>query len=84
MMTSLIVACLWVLLATIVAFLPMSRQYTPAMTLLAAAPVIIIWIGYDYGWWVAALGTAAFVSMFRYPLRHIWRRLKGKISKVPK
>ena len=84
MITSLMIGCLWVLLATVTAFLPMAHQYKPGVTLLIAAPVIIIWIGYDHGWWVAALGLAAFVSMFRNPLRYIWKRLKGENPKVPK
>ena len=69
---SLIIGCLWVLAGTFCAFLPMRRQYPIGVTLLIAAPVLIGWIGYDFGWIVAVLAAAAFVSMFRRPLMHFY------------
>ena len=77
MSTSLLLAALWVLAATGVAMLPMRHQFPPGVLLLAAAPVLIIWLGYDFGW-IASLGAlAAFVSMFRNPLRYYWRKWRG-------
>lgn len=84
MTPSLIIACLWVIASAIVAFLPMKRQYYPGITLLVAAPVLIIWLGYDFGWWVALIGVFGFVSMFRNPLIYIYRRLRGEHPEVPK
>lgn len=84
MTPSLILACLWVIASTIVAFLPMRRQYIPGIILLVAAPVLIIWLGYDYGWFVSIIGLFAFVSMFRNPLLYIYRRLRGENPEVPK
>ena len=78
MSTPLILACLWVLLGTITAFLPMRYQYAPGLTLLIAAPVLIVWIGYEHGVWVAAFGAFAFVSMFRNPLRYLAKKALGK------
>ena len=65
------------------ALLPMRRQYVPGIGLLLLAPVLIIWIGLDYGWLVAVLAVAAFVSMFRNLLRYIYRRLKGEHPEIP-
>lgn len=79
-----IFACLWVVASAVVAFLPMRRQYVPGIALLIAAPLIIIWLAYDYGWWVALIGLFGFVSMFRNPLIYIYRRLRGEHPEVPK
>lgn len=84
MTPSLIIACLWVIASAIVAFLPMRRQYVPGITLLIAAPILIIWLGYDYGWWLSLVGLFGFVSMFRNPLIYIYRRLRGENPEVPK
>jgi len=77
-------ACIWVLASTIVAFLPMKRQYLPGVILLIAAPIIIVWLGAAHGWWFAVLGLFAFGSMFRNPLIYIYRRLRGENPEVPK
>lgn len=83
MTPSLIIGCIWVPLAVITALLPMRMQYVPGIGLLLLAPVLIIWIGLDYGWLVAVLAVAAFVSMFRNLLRYIYRRLKGEHPEIP-
>lgn len=84
MTLSAILAALWVIASAIVALLPMKRQYVPGVTLLIAAPILIVWLGYDYGWWVAVFGLFAFVSMFRNPLRYLYRRARGLETEVPK
>lgn len=84
MTTSLVIGCLWVIAATIVALLPMQRQYVPGVALLIAAPVLIVWLGLDYGWFVSLLAAFAFVSMFRNPLRYFYRRARGDAPEMPK
>ena len=80
---SLLLGCFWVLGATIVALLPMRRQYVPGVALLAVAPVLIGFIGWQHGWIFAALGAAAFVSMFRNPLRYFWKKARGEAPELP-
>ncbi len=77
-------SCLWVLAATGTAMLPMKYQYAPGITLLVLAPVLIVWLGAVHGWWVSALAIAAFVSMFRNPLRYFIRRALGQKPELPK
>ena len=77
MSLSLIAGALWVVIATIVAFLPMRFQWIPGLALLVAAPVLLGWIALDHGWWWSALGGLAFVSMFRRPLGYLGRRVLG-------
>lgn len=83
MSLSLFLGCVWVVAATVVAMLPMRRQYVPGVTLLIAAPVLIGFIGWQHGWIFAALGAAGFVSMFRNPLRYLWRRARGEQPELP-
>lgn len=81
MSTSVLVAAFWALAATAIAFLPMRRQYAPGLVLLAAAPVLIVWLGYDHGWFWSLAAVLALLSMFRNPLRYFLRvglaRLRG-------
>ncbi|WP_394154023.1 DUF2484 family protein [Loktanella salsilacus] len=83
MIWSAFVACLWVPAATITAFLPMRLQMVPGIGLLIAAPALIVWLGADFGWLIAAVGVFAFVSMFRNPLRYFWARARGQNPQLP-
>jgi hypothetical protein len=57
--------------------LPMRAQMLPGVALLVAAPLLLIWIGFAHGWIWLAVGTFAFVSMFRRPLTYFARRAMG-------
>ena len=83
MIWSGIIAALWVLAATVTAFLPMRRQMVPGIVLLAAAPVLILWLATDFGWLVALLAVGAFASMFRHPLRYLVARAQGRNPALP-
>lgn len=73
----------WVFAATVVAMLPMRRQYVPGLTLLLAAPLLILWIGIAVSWWAGVLALAAFASMFRNPLRYFWAKARGQNPQLP-
>ena len=79
----ILLACFWVLAAAVVAMLPMRLQFPPGVLLLAAAPLLIIWLGYDFGWIAALAALAAFISMFRNPLRYYWRKWRGLETGFP-
>ena len=80
---SLISGCFWVLAATVTAMLPMQRQMVPGLILLATAPLIIAWIGWQHGWIFAILGLLAFLSMFRNPLKYLWKKARGGKPDLP-
>ena len=80
----LILGCLWVLASAITAMLPMRMQFPPGITLLIAAPVLLVWTGLVHGWLWLAVGLFAFVSMFRHPLRYFLRRALGRPAPLPK
>jgi hypothetical protein len=84
MSTSLILACIWALGATVTALFPMRYQMVPGLLLLLAAPVLLAFIAAQHGFWIFALGLAAFVSMFRNPLRYLWKRLRGERPERPR
>jgi hypothetical protein len=80
----LILGCLWVLASAITAMLPMRQQMLPGITLLIAAPVLLVWIGIAHGWIWLAIGLFAFLSMFRHPLMYFARRALGRPTRLPK
>ena len=67
----------WIVLAALVACLPMRLQYPPGLTLLLLAPPLIVWLALDHGLLLAAFGLFAFGSMFRRPLRHLLAKARG-------
>lgn len=75
MSLSLTLACLWVLAASIIAMLPMRRQFAPGIALLIAAPFLLTYIGYQHNPWVVLAASIAVISMFRRPLFYMTRRL---------
>ncbi|MGB3177682.1 MAG: DUF2484 family protein [Albidovulum sp.] len=79
-----LLACLWVLAATLVAFLPMRRQFAPGLALLIVAPAIIIWLTSAINVWVGLAALVGFISMFRNPLRYIAKRAFEKIIPAAK
>lgn len=83
MSLAVVFCALWVLAATVVAFLPMRTQYVPGLVLLILAPVLIVWLGLVHGWIFGLVALGGFVSMFRNPLRYFWRRFRGD-SEGPK
>ena len=82
-MTLLWLSILWVFASALVALMPMRRQYAPGVALLVSAPVLIIWIGSVVGWWASVLALAAFVSMYRNPLRYLYAKFTGRPVSVP-
>ena len=78
MSLSLIVGCLWVVAAAVVAMLPMRAQFPPGIALLVAAPCLLAWIAVDHGAWIFGAGLFAFLSMFRRPLGYLVRQLARK------
>jgi hypothetical protein len=74
----------WVFASALVAMLPMRLQYVPGVLLLLAAPVLLWMIAQTVGFWSAAAGLLAFMSMYRNPLRFFWKRLTGQEVEIPR
>lgn len=84
MQLSLILAFIWVVILSLVAMLPMKRQVYLGLPLLIAAPFLLGYLGYQYNGWVVLAGLAAFISMFRHPLKYFIRRALGLPVTLPK
>ncbi len=83
MTLTILLAIAWVFASTIVAFLPMRRQYLPGSILLLSAPVLIVLLWVQVGWLVGLASLFAFLSMFRNPLRYFWKKWRGLPVEVP-
>lgn len=84
MSLSMTLGCLWVLVGTIVAFLPMRLQYVPGIALLLAAPMLIWLIARDHGGLAGGFAAFALISMFRNPLKYMAARVLGRNCEVSK
>lgn len=78
MSTALTLACLWVLAASGVAFLPMRLQRIVGLPLVVAVPVLLYLIAAAHGLLITLACVAGVVSMLRRPLAHFWKKLTGK------
>ncbi len=58
--------------------LPMRLQFPPGLVLFVSAPALILWLSYDYGWFIGVLAIAGFASMYRNPIRYYWRKWTGR------
>jgi hypothetical protein len=77
---SLILACLWVLAAAIVALLPMRFQYVPGLALLILSVPLAVFVGVEVGWVWVVLVVFAVLSMFRRPLMALVRHLRHRFA----
>jgi len=75
MSQSLTLACLWVVVAALIAMLPMRRQFAPGIALLTSAPFLLAYLGFQHNPWIVLAASLAILSMFRRPLFYMTRRL---------
>jgi len=83
MSLSLILACVWAVIAAFTAMLPMRKQYIPGIPLLIAIPFLLAFLGYQHGPWPVLLVTAGIASMMRNPLIYFYRRARGLPVSLP-
>jgi hypothetical protein len=78
MTPSLIGACLWAVVATIVALMPGRIHWPAAYALIAVGIPLLGWVTYQNGplWGLAVLAGGA--SMLRWPLLYLLRGLRRR------
>ncbi len=76
-MNVLVLGCIWVVLGAGTATLPIRYQTVPGLVLLLSAPWLFWQIGSQFGWLPLLVAVAAFLSMFRKPLRYLALRAVG-------
>lgn len=81
-MSPVLAACLWVLVASVIALIPSRRNHWPqAYVLIATAVPLVAWIGYVHGILAGLVATMAGASILRWPVRYLlaWvRRVVGR------
>ncbi|OYX41136.1 MAG: hypothetical protein B7Z02_16820 [Rhodobacterales bacterium 32-67-9] len=79
---SIILACLWAIIATATAMLPSRDHHWRAAYLLIAAGIPILgWVTYENGPWIGLIVLAAGASILRWPLIYLWRWLRRKAAR---
>ncbi|PCD77571.1 DUF2484 family protein [Pseudothioclava arenosa] len=77
MTPSLIAACLWALIATLIALGPRRFHWRAAWGLIGLGVPLLGWVTYENGVLVGLLVMAGGMSVLRWPLIYLWRRLRG-------
>ncbi|WP_417249858.1 DUF2484 family protein [Celeribacter sp.] len=77
MSNSLILACLWAILANVLALFPSKRNHWPqAYVLFALGVPLVGYVTYENGPWIGLVVLAAGISVLRWPLVYLGRWLK--------
>ena len=78
MSLSLILACLWVVAAALLAAIPSrDNHWRRAYGLMAVGIPVLGFVTYQNGPWWGLVALAAGASILRYPLKHGLARLRG-------
>lgn len=75
MTPSLLFACLWALFATIVALAPRRIHWPAAWVLIGLGVPLLGWVTLENGPWVGLLVLAGGVSVLRWPVVYLLRRI---------
>ncbi len=81
MKLSLLVLCLWLVVANVAGMLPSKNSYwRRAYVLMALFVPVLAYVFIENPWWVGALAVLAAASVFRWPLIYALRWMKRKVS----
>jgi hypothetical protein len=74
MIWALGIACLWLILANVIAMFPSrDHHWRNAYMLIAVGLPLLVWVGLVVGWLLAAVFLVAGASVLRWPLIYLWR-----------
>jgi len=76
MTLSLTLACIWAVVATIIAMMPMKTHWPAAYVLIAIGIPLLGYVTYENGPLIGLLVFAAGASMLRWPLIYLFRWLR--------
>lgn len=78
---SLILACLWVVLANLLAMLPSrDNHWRRAYLLIAVGVPLLGYVTWQNGPWIGLLALAAGISVLRWPVIYLGRWLRGQLE----
>lgn len=77
MTTSLILACVWAIVANLIALIPSKKAHWPqAYGLIAVGVPLLGYVTYENGPWVGLVFLVAGMSILRWPVVYLGRWLK--------
>ena len=80
MNASIILACLWVVTASVIAMLPSKRHHWPAAYVLIAFGIPILgFVTYQNGPWLGLAAFFAGASILRWPVRYLVRWVRTRL-----
>jgi CHASE2 domain-containing sensor protein len=81
MTLSLILACLWAVLANVLAMVPSSdNHWTRAYILIAIGIPLVGYVTYENGHWIGLLVLVAGMSVLRWPVRYLFSWLRRQVT----
>ncbi|MEF3046226.1 DUF2484 family protein [Pseudotabrizicola sp. L79] len=78
MTASLTLACVWAVVATVIAMLPGRFHWRAAYVLIALGIPLVGWVTYQNGPYIGMIVLAGGVSVLRWPVIYLFRWLKGR------
>ena len=85
MSLSLVAACVWIVLANVLALIPSKdNHWSRAYVLIAIGIPILGWVTYQNGPWVGLLCLAAGASVLRWPVFFLFRWIRERARTVQK
>lgn len=78
MTLSFLAACLWALIATLIALGPRRFHWPAAWVLIASGVPIVGWVTYESGAILGVLVLIGGMSVLRWPVIYLLRRLRGQ------
>ncbi|NSX54181.1 DUF2484 family protein [Parasulfitobacter algicola] len=81
-MISLLLCCIWVVVANVLAMIPSKdNHWTRAYFLIAIGAPLLGYVIYQNGPWVGLLFLVAAMSVLRWPAIYLWRWIRRKFEK---
>ncbi|KEO51285.1 DUF2484 family protein [Thioclava pacifica] len=77
MTISLLLACVWALLATGIALGPQRFHWPAAWVLIALGVPLVGWVTYENGPLLGLIALAGGMSVLRWPVIYLFRALRG-------
>ncbi|MGB8811581.1 MAG: DUF2484 family protein [Paracoccaceae bacterium] len=81
MSVSLILSCVWVVVATGAAVLPRRVHWPAAYVLIVLGIPLVGWVTYQNGPFIGMMVLAGGASMLRWPIIYLWRWTSGRLIK---
>ncbi|MBL4811749.1 MAG: DUF2484 family protein [Rhodobacteraceae bacterium] len=76
-----VAGCAWLIMANVMGMLPSKdNQWTNARILMVLGLPLTVWIYQSHGLWGALIFLALAASILRWPLWHLWLRIKKSMG----